>query len=165
MKSIRAHSITFVIMIFIGISIQAQPQPIDMKLRKAFIDSTVRELKAFRPDGNEPIAEYIPLGEGKHRFFITERGLLNFESGEWLYLVSHSGHKDSRIGDLLVAVDNRGKTYYVPDHVCGGILITFSKTNPNFMLSDILNAKVNDHQGIKRLRSNKVLYQVINDSH
>ena len=43
-------------------------------------------------------------------------------SGDWIYFRAHSMHDDSEVGDVCLAITDKGKTFVNYGHICGGII-------------------------------------------
>jgi hypothetical protein len=47
--------------------------------------------------------------------------------GEWIYFKPHSGHESSDIGDVCIAITEKGRIYINYGHICGGIVHFINK--------------------------------------
>jgi len=96
----------------------------DYEKRSGWLDQTKKSLKGFKPE----------MAEKKQSFKFREKdgmilqscrivgkGLIEFESGDWVYIVLHSSHEKDSIGDVAIAVDQKGRFFKHEGHVCGGI--------------------------------------------
>ena len=129
MKSFSSVYIFFGVFILIlapcTIKSQETSADIDPIKRQAWIDKTALYLKTVDPD---TVVEIIELrtrqadGLIYHKYKVSNEGIIKWENGDWAYIVLHSQHRDEAIGDLALAIDNKGKFYLHYGHVCGGTM-------------------------------------------
>jgi len=96
----------------------------DPAKRSEWIKETVKKLKAFDPATAEKKQELKfreQDGEIHQSCRILNEGLVEFESGDWVYIILHSGHEQDSIGDIALAIDRKGKLFKHEGHVCGNI--------------------------------------------
>jgi hypothetical protein len=96
----------------------------DPEKREQWIAETIKVLKDFKPrDTDERSGLKVRDNDGQlHQSFrIVKKGMLEFDSGEWAYIILHSSHDNDSIGDFALAVDQKGRIYKHEGHVCGGI--------------------------------------------
>jgi hypothetical protein len=53
---------------------------------------------------------------------LIEKGIINFNDGSYVKLMSTSAHAISEIGDITLAVDEQGSVYINQGHICGRII-------------------------------------------
>ncbi len=93
--------------------------------RKAWIDSVLvnfdskslnENIKTIKLDhrqlGDVPLLSIRVKGEG----------IFNVNDKEWIYFLSNSNHKNPGVGDITIAINQKGKAWYNHGHVCGGII-------------------------------------------
>jgi hypothetical protein len=68
------------------------------------------------------IEDYFQLS-----YRINGQGLIKFQDGSWVYLISNSNHNNSKVGDLTIAIDDQGNKYTNDGHICGGLVHSASK--------------------------------------
>jgi hypothetical protein len=59
----------------------------------------------------------------------NQEGCITFPNGDWIYMIAHSSHDDNGIGDITLAIDNRGRLFSNEGHVCGGIIHFYSESD------------------------------------
>ncbi|WP_181039960.1 hypothetical protein [Aureitalea marina] len=108
-------------------SLQAQNVEHETELnleRNEWISQTVSKLEAIDP---ELITSSVNLltrpddGEFYNTIDLTKDSLIKLPSGDWIYVIIHSGHDNKLIGDLSIARDQSGQVYFNQGHVCGEI--------------------------------------------
>jgi hypothetical protein len=48
--------------------------------------------------------------------------------GEWIFFRLHSMHENSEVGDVCLAITNKGKVFVNYEHICGGMVHFIDKT-------------------------------------
>jgi len=89
------------------------------KTRSEWIELATQHLKAFAPSRREPEPEVWM--DGCIRF--DNEGFLRFSDGGWVYVICHSGHSKTSIGDIALAIDDRGRLYFNDAHQCPGLIL------------------------------------------
>lgn len=109
---------------------QEKKQTDAFDVRMEWITQTKSTLLAIDPSEYTDTTRYFTWdneGQIAHRYFFRKSGILKFSSGDWIYVVLHSGHDDpsgsnaEAIGDLSLAIDQDGNFYYNQGHICGEI--------------------------------------------
>jgi hypothetical protein len=112
--------------------------------REKWIEESVSELGKFIPDSSvKLIAPYlIDQEDAKKLYFkVNKEGMIKLENGDWIYIITHSGHENEEIGDLCLAIDNKKDVYINESHVCGGVIrfessgLTELKSTDDFFLN------------------------------
>lgn len=97
----------------------------DPAKRTEWIKETVKKLKTFDPASLAGQKQELNFreqdGEMHQSCRILNEGLVEFESGDWVYIILHSGHEQDSIGDIALAIDRKGKLFKHEGHVCGNI--------------------------------------------
>jgi hypothetical protein len=106
---------------------------IDQQVKDTWIRETAIMLTQLSgPAEGQIIEKQVTEMEGFYQagYRVQGSGYISFDNGEWIYLVSNSAHDNEKVGDITIAVDNRGRMYLNEGHVCGGIIhfITNDKT-------------------------------------
>lgn len=107
------------------------------KEREAAIAKAIDSIRKFKPTEDTPRAlkDEFTLKEMNKKVIQygvmsnSGTGLIEFDNNEWIYIATHSWHLDDKIGDVSVAIDNKGNIYLNEGHVCGGINFVPSKFN------------------------------------
>jgi hypothetical protein len=55
-------------------------------------------------------------------FRLIKRGMIKFEDGNYIKMMSTSAHATSEIGDITLAVTEQGDVYINQGHICGTII-------------------------------------------
>ena len=136
--------------------------PENQSRRDKWIQKTLVELKSFKPGPDTHRVKPVKSDRGLS-YTIGHRSLLEDVDGNWVYFIAHSSHSDSagipnedctmviavdNIGDITLAVDNKGVIYQSNRHVCGAI-------QRGFVRSDNLKGFKNAHafvSGWKRVK-------------
>lgn len=58
----------------------------------------------------------------KASYRLIEKGVINFEDGGYIKLMSTSAHSIAEIGDITLALNEDGEVYVNQGHICGGII-------------------------------------------
>ncbi len=98
--------------------------------RQQWTVETVSRLKDYKISTNDQpiqvdeinIEDYFQLS-----YRINGQGLIKFQDGSWVYLISNSIHNNSEVGDLTIAIDSQGNKYTNDGHICGGLIHFVSK--------------------------------------
>ena len=97
---------------------------IDYQLRTKWINSTIESLKEF---DKSMVEKKVVLktrdknGLIHQSYRINKSGLIEFGEKEWVYIVLHSSHHKDMIGDVAIAINQKGETYIHLGHNCGMI--------------------------------------------
>jgi len=95
-----------------------------------WLDRQLPEVITFSPQADTPLLEREG-GDSRHviyRFGGTQlRGLLRLDGGEWVYARAFSSHGS---GDLILALDSRGRLYACNGHVCPHLVLDFGRDSP-----------------------------------
>lgn len=110
--------------------------------RAQWIQDAIWELKQFRPTVDTQLAQYDP--ENKC-YYVGSRTLIRM-GDDWVYFIVHSLHQENpdriEIGDVILAIDNKGNTYSNTGHACGGIRLA-TKTDKGFAsLEEFLSTRI-----------------------
>ncbi len=92
-------------------------------VRKDYVRQTRKAIRRINPDTVSTVLTLDAQVKDSLIYQFTEvlgPSLIQFETGDWIYVISHSRHKDHRIGDVTIARDQDGRFYYHCGHVCGG---------------------------------------------
>ena len=89
--------------------------------RKKWIQANVVLLQSIKPTEAMPVAEFEIIDGSTRCSFAEGEILIWINKNEWIYIFSHSSHKSDVLGDLVVAIDNKGNLYRTESHVCGGL--------------------------------------------
>jgi len=103
----------------------ADPSRIVPEKRMAWIQAALVNLKSFPADTTLPRIEIQEVAfEDYYRLKIRlkESGVLLLSGRERIYFLSSSSHSDPETGDLILAMDNKGRIFRNDGHVCGGII-------------------------------------------
>lgn len=111
-------------------------QHTDNKINKAmqqqWIENTIVELKksdafsSFKPIKAD-IKSFPEYSLVSYRIYGKVR--LQCADGEWIYFKSNSSHTNSEVGDVCLAISDKGKVYVNYGHICGGIVHFNDKSN------------------------------------
>lgn len=113
---------------------------VDSAMQQQWMKQTVKQLKRIEPAQCvrhiEP--QVIDLEDA---FMVSYRltnqeGCITFPNGDWIYMVAHSSHDDKAIGDLTLAIDNRGRLFSNEGHVCGGIIHFYTDSDEELTGAD-----------------------------
>lgn len=126
--------ITFFILLFLtgNTSLIAQNHSENKKLRLDWIKKKQKALNNINIDTVARKSKLVIRNKSNftiQKYRIIDSGLIRFESGEWIYITSHSEHENKKIGDIIIARDQKGNYYYNSAHVCGGIINFEAKSN------------------------------------
>jgi len=90
--------------------------------REAWMWENVLRLRELSPTPQTRTVEFgVATGSWVMSYYVKDEGLLRIDDKEWVYIVTHSSHAGEYIGDISLAIDNRGQLYENAGHVCGGI--------------------------------------------
>jgi hypothetical protein len=98
---------------------------VNMLKRQQWMDATIKSLTAYQ---NSSMTQGITATEietddiYRMSYRVNGQGLIEFNDGSWVYIISNSMHNNDGVGDLTLAIDNQGNTYINEGHVCGGII-------------------------------------------
>lgn len=67
-------------------------------------------------------------------YTIVGNSKMTCANSEWIYFKTHSKHENEEIGDITLAVSNKGSNYVYFGHVCGGEV--YFKNNSNTVPKD-----------------------------
>ncbi len=73
-------------------------------------------------------------------YFSNSEGILRFSDGGWVYVVAHSFHANSKIGDVVLAIDHNGTLYESAGHVCSQVMIEPPSRSGIKTLADFLSS-------------------------
>lgn len=108
--------------------------------RSQWISEQISILRSI--DSSAEPVESIVHDDGTITYHLDE-GLISFEDGGWVYIVTHSSHNDRSgigyIGDIAISVDHQGQLYYNTEHICGGLTIYTDSTNGVLNLKHFLS--------------------------
>lgn len=120
------------------------------ELRAAWKAKTVKKLRAFQPSNQAPRADIKTRHRGLF-YWINQEALIEFEQGEWLYVITHSSHIDESVGNAILAIDHAGNLYENDAHVCGRIS-TYVRNGEAFKaVSEFIGAKIDFDYSWKKL--------------
>lgn len=94
--------------------------------RNRYYEVTMERLKEFDPDAEGAVSAV----RDEHGYYFKGGGesFFRFKDGSWLFVVSRSFHADEDpaygIGDIQLAVDDRGNIYRGAHHWCGGVVVS-----------------------------------------
>jgi hypothetical protein len=97
---------------------------VDDKKRNEWISKTVDSLMLK----NESDFPCLVINELVHEDFyqasyrLIKKGMIKFEDGSYVKMVSTSAHATTEIGDITLAVNERGDVYVNQGHICGTII-------------------------------------------
>jgi hypothetical protein len=101
------------------------PSAINPGERENRIASLVENLQSIEAPHNK-LSIDMKITDIEDFFQISYRlmgdGYIRFENGDWLFLRSTSSHLNEQVGDITLAIDNRGEIFINEGHVCGGII-------------------------------------------
>ena len=112
--------------------------------RKAWIRAQVSKLEDFQPSGDNPPADIKTYDDGLVLYWVEKEAFLQFSDDEWLYVITHSGHRKNGVGSAILAVDQTGQLYWNEAHVCRRISVVRTDGKSFESVSDFLQHKVED---------------------
>jgi hypothetical protein len=107
-------------------TISQENEEINPKAQKRWMKQTVRKLNRIKPD--HCVKRIEPRVVDMEDLFMVsyrlenQEGCVTFPNGDWIYMIAHSSHDSKLIGDITLAIDNRGRLFMNEGHVCGGII-------------------------------------------
>jgi hypothetical protein len=63
-------------------------------------------------------------------------GCILFPGSNWIYFISHSIYEDQDVGDITLAIDNKGDIFYNEGHVCGGTIRFYHRSRSRLELTE-----------------------------
>lgn len=67
-------------------------------------------------------------GELSYQYELTNKAYQKFKKRSWIKMISLSSHENPDIGDVTLAITNKGKVYINRGHICGNV-VTFHSQN------------------------------------
>ena len=127
-KCFRSDLFFIIVLLFLGNGFALSQSHItgeyDPAKRERWIDETAHILKNFTQNDTTRISALKTRekdGKILQSYRILGQGLINFDNGDWVYILLHSSHDNDSIGDISLAVDQKGRIFKHEGHVCGGI--------------------------------------------
>lgn len=103
--------------------------------REEWIKDAVSDMKRFRPS---VLTRGTPIDA-----IIEDQAWVKLVDG-WVYLVVHSWHSDTKIGNVILAIDSRGRLYRNGGHPCTGISLNLSQGGRKPTLDDFRKSKTDE---------------------
>lgn len=104
---------------------------VNKEIQKKWINETIMYLKKHDSlqlmDLAEPKISSTPEFN-RISYRIINKGKIHCSGGEWIYITMHSIHEDKEIGDICLAISDKGKLFVNYGHVCGGIVHFIDKS-------------------------------------
>lgn len=103
---------------------EEDPAAIDPDKRRQAIAALADELRAFQPTGEVRRADATINPASDNRGAVCRvigSGLVEMGTNGWVYLVLRSSHQDPAVGDVILAIDDRGRLLESSGHVCGKV--------------------------------------------
>lgn len=107
------------------VEVHGKTVSIDLKKRDAWIAQQIKNLSVRHIDTAYTI---MTMRELIHEHFyqasyrLIDKGMIKFEDGSYLKMISTSSHTRSDIGDVTVAINEKGDVYINQGHICGRII-------------------------------------------
>jgi hypothetical protein len=112
----------------------------EMSERDLWIRNSLDDLHMYTPEKClnpiEPAA--FELGDDYHMSFRLrgKEGCIVFPGKNWIYLISHSIYEDPYVGDITLAIDNKGEIFFNEGHVCGGTIRFYHRSQSRLDLTE-----------------------------
>ena len=123
-------------------------EEINTVLQQKWIEKTIIELqkndvlRLLKPVEPE-INSHPEFTRISYRFNGDAR--IQCQGGDWIYFRSHSEHENSKIGDVCLAITNKGEVFLNYGHICGGIVCIIDKSNTMpYDANDFFNRFISD---------------------
>ncbi len=115
----------FLLLIFTHATLFAQhsDNEINKSMQVKWIKNALKELKITTQTVDFKISKPQINSEPDYKrilYTIEENSKMVCGSGEWIYFRTHSKHDNKEIGDITLAVSDKGLQYVYYGHVCGG---------------------------------------------
>lgn len=101
-------------------------QEFDAQKRSEWIINTVTYLEN---SGDPDMLQKVVVNEYEQedgliafRVRVIREAWVDFENGDRIHFVCNSSHEDEAVGDVCVAIDQKGKVFVNEGHVCGGLI-------------------------------------------
>lgn len=97
----------------------------DPQKRSMWIEQEVNDLKLYKPEEDAKSIKLKTInkkGEVWRSVRVVKKGLVELDKGDWIFIVTNSGHDNPSVGDISLAIDQNGKIYRHSGHVCGNII-------------------------------------------
>jgi len=119
---------------------------VNEKKRNKWINKAVKKLRKTKNSNDFQelvINELIHEEYYKASYRLISKGIIKFEDGSYLKLMSTSNHTNKEIGDITLAVNEEGDVYINQGHICGSIIHfeTHERNLPKTALGFLLNFK------------------------
>lgn len=107
------------------IELHGKQSEVNSKKRDQWIIRTIYQMQSSE---DAAILEDLPAQELVHDEFyqisyrLIERGKIKFDDGSHLFIVSTSAHQTKDIGDITIAINEKGEVFINQGHICGGII-------------------------------------------
>ena len=97
---------------------------VDQEKRTKWISKAIDSLMLISESDVPQLAKNELIHEDFYRvgYRLIEKGMIKFEDGSYIKLMSTSAHAISEIGDITLAVDAQGRVYINQGHICGRII-------------------------------------------
>jgi hypothetical protein len=117
-------------LIVLGLALAPAPRAeedqaaIDPQKRGPAVAAMVDALRAFQPTGEirrVPVSINAASENRGAVYRVRGNGLVDTSTNGWVYLMLRSSHADPAVGDIILAIDNRGRVFETQGHVCGTV--------------------------------------------
>ena len=101
--------------------------------RIEWIERAITHVNGFKPRPWTPRPWIFNEFPDRCIFWLEGKGLVEFQDGNWAYVVTHSFHGDEKyqIGDICIARDRNGNLWQSDEHPCSCIVLE-AKSNEGF---------------------------------
>jgi len=104
---------------------QHESEPLSKRKQKAWIREMKKDLARASVDANLPLIEPAVVNVKDYQsvtYRVQARSKIICTNGDWLVIHPHSSHQADEVGDICLALTDKGKFYVNYGHVCGGII-------------------------------------------
>lgn len=103
---------------------EADPDAVDAAARAIAVESMIHELRRFAPTEATPRVEVVLHEASVNRravYRIWGEGWIDMGGNGWVFIRVASSHDDPHVGDVILAIDDRGRIFENASHVCSTV--------------------------------------------